>query len=128
MAETPLVKKLGLKPGYRAAILNAPAGYREQITPLPPRVTLGDAPAGPLDWVVLFARNQAELARGLPGVLAAVQPGGIFWIAYPKRSAKVPTDITRDTGWEALHQVGWQGVSLVAIDAVWSAMRFRPIP
>lgn len=58
--------------------------------------------------------------------IASVRPGGLLWISYPKRSAKVETDMTRDIGWETIDAAGWQGVTQIAIDATWSALRFRP--
>ena len=52
---------------------------------------------------------------------------GPLWASYPKRSAKVATDLTRDHGWEAFSSAGWRPVTQVSIDDVWSALRFRPL-
>jgi hypothetical protein len=136
VADSPLAKKLALKPNYRALIVNAPPGYREQLGPLPDGVELREAPTlagtrqepAAFDWVQLFARNQADLQRDGAAAIAAVKPGGWLWIAYPKQRAKVPTDITRDRGWDVITAAGWQGGALVSVDDIWSAMRFRPQP
>ena len=56
-----------------------------------------------------------------------MKDGGVFWVAFPKGSSKVQTDLSRDRGWESLNDAGWQLVSLISIDATWSAARIRPI-
>jgi hypothetical protein len=126
MADSSLVKKLGLKPGRRALILNAPDGYRALLDPLPEGVDLAATPDGIFDFVQLFAKNKADLAQYAPAAMAALKPGGMLWIAFPKKTSKIQTDISRDTGWDVIQHVGWQGVFLISVDDVWSAMRFRP--
>lgn len=126
MADTPLAKRLGIKPGQRIIILNAPDRYIEQLGALPLDVELSNILDDSFDLVHLFVKNQAELAEHGPGAIAAVRPGGVLWISYPKRSSKVVTDITRDSGWKVVHDAGLIGVAQVAIDDVWSALRFRP--
>ena len=126
MADSSLAKKLSLKPGKRALILNAPDGYQALLDPLPEDVDLTATPDGTFDFVQVFAKNQADLAEYAPAALAAVKPGGMLWIAFPKKTSKIQTDISRDTGWDVIQQAGWQGVFLISVDDVWSAMRFRP--
>ena len=126
MADSSLVKKLGLKPGRRALILNAPDGYRELLDPLPEGVDLTTTPDGAFDFVQLFAKNKADLSEYAPAAMAAVKPGGMLWISFPKKTSKIQTDISRDTGWDVIQHAGWQGIFLIAVDDVWSAMRFRP--
>jgi hypothetical protein len=126
MADSSLTKKLGLKPGRRALILNAPDGYRALLDPLPEGVDLTTAPDGTFDFVQLFAKNKADLAEYAPTAMAAVKPGGMLWISFPKKTSKIQTDISRDTGWDVIQQAGWQGVFLISVGDIWSAMRFRP--
>ncbi len=127
MAESPLAKKLRIKPGYRVALLNAPSGYRAQLSPLPERVEVAKTTAGDSDLVHLFVSSKADVDRRVPSAIGALKQGGVLWISYPKRSAKVATDITRDIGWDALRSAGWRPVSQVSIDDTWSALRFRPV-
>lgn len=124
----PLAKKLHIKPGYRVLLVNAPDGYRARLDPLPDGATVvATVGSGePFDVVHLFVRTKADLDRDGPAAIAAVKPGGLLWISYPKRAAKVPTDLTRDHGWQSVTESGWKGVAQVAIDEVWSATRFRP--
>lgn len=126
MADTPLVKKLGLKPGMQAAILNAPPGYTELLGQLPEGVTLAERLDGLFDLVQLFVKGRSELERHAPAAIAAVKPDGLLWICYPKITSRLKSDITRDHGWEVVSAAGWGGVSMIAIDETWSAMRFKP--
>jgi len=59
--------------------------------------------------------------------IAALKYDGLLWISYPKRSSKVETDLTRDRGWEVMTEAGLRPVTQVSIDALWSALRFRPL-
>jgi len=127
MPDTPLVKKLGIKAGYRVLLLNAPDDWRSQLGALPDGATLAETPEGEFDCVLLFAPSKADLARRAITAIAALRPGMLLWIAYPKKSSKRNTDLSRDVGWVVVHAAGWQGVSLIALDEVWSAMRVRPI-
>ena len=123
MDET-LVKKLLLKPGMRAMVINAPAGYLDRITPLPEGVTLVDQ--GPADWVQVFLSDKAEVDALAPRGIEAVKREGVLWLCYPKGGVKAGTDINRDKGWDVVIRAGWGGVTQVAIDEQWSALRFRP--
>jgi hypothetical protein len=128
LPDTPLSKKLGIKPGYSLLILDAPDGYRTRLDPLPDGVRIGTValPGGLFDLVQVFVRRRADVDRHAAAALAALKPGGLLWFAFPKKSAKLQTDISRDTGWDALHAAGWEIVSVIAIDDTWSAGRFRP--
>ena len=128
MADTPLIKKLGIKPKNRVVILNAPEGYREQLGTLPADAELVTTvtPTGSFDVVQLFARNKAELDRDGMMAIQAIRPGGILWISYPKQSSKVTTDLNRDVLWKVFPDKEWRPVTQISIDEVWSALRFRP--
>ena len=80
MPENPLLKKMKLKPGQRAAIINAPDGYIEALQPLPAEVEVAEQLVGTFDWVQLFVKTQAELEQVLPEVRAALKPAGtLLW-------------------------------------------------
>jgi hypothetical protein len=126
MADSALVKKLGIKPGQGLLIMNAPQGYIERLSPLPEGASLATGPGGSFGFVQLFVANRAELNALAPAALEAAQPGALLWFAYPKRSSKLPTDLTRDEGWSSVTDAGFDGVAQISIDATWSAVRFRP--
>ena len=83
-------------------------------------------PGEDLDFVQVFVRDSAELARLGPAALGAVKPDGLLWICYPKGGRKAGTDLNRDILWKLMEERGLAGVTLVAVDESWSAMRFRP--
>lgn len=93
---------------------------------MPEGVELADKLDGAFDFVHLFITNTEELNRLAPVAIGAVKRDGVLWISYPKGSSKVKTDIGRDKGWDVVQSAGFEGVSLVSIDGVWSAMCFRP--
>jgi hypothetical protein len=75
---------------------------------------------------VLDREDVGSLAAALRATLPST--GEVrLWIAYPKRMSGVETDLTRDVGWEPLHGLGLRAVANVAVDDVWSALRFRPV-
>ena len=115
-----LAEKLLLKPGGRLRVVNAPDGVA--IGELPD----GAAHASPgesADVVLLFVHDGAELEAHAEGFVEAVLEDGAAWVAFQKGAKG---EISRDRGWEPLHDAGLIGVSLVAVDDTWSAMRFRP--
>jgi hypothetical protein len=71
-------------------------------------------------------KDSAELNRFAKKAINAIKHDGLLWICYPKGSSKMKSDLNRDVIWELLKQHGLLGVSLISIDEVWSAMRFRP--
>lgn len=122
-----LVKKLGIKPGMKIALLKTPENYRELLGELPAGVEIVENPApGSLDQIHLFVKSVAELNEAAPGALPLVKYDGHLWIAYPKKSSKIKTDIHRDAGWDVVKQTGLEAVSLFAVDDTWSIMRWRP--
>jgi hypothetical protein len=118
-----LSRKLVVKPGQKVLVVNAPAGYAEALEGA--SVVTRSDPAK-ADAVHVFVRDRRELARHGPKAIAGALAGATVWIAYPKRSAGVETDMTRDKGWDAItDQI--DAVSQVAIDDSWSALRFKPV-
>lgn len=127
MPDAGLLKKLLIKPGVRVLVLHPPDGYLDRLAPLPEGASLSTQPDGVFDLVQVFVAQKAQLDAAWPTVQAAVKPGGVLWLAYPKLSSGVKSDMTRDRGWETVRAAGWEAVTQVAIDDVWSALRFRPL-
>jgi hypothetical protein len=122
---TPLAQKLGIKEGTRLALVAAPAGFaKSALAPLPDGVDVRARARGPLDVIVFFTKSRADLERRFAKLAAALQPAGALWIAWPKRSSGIATDLTEDT----LREVGLpQGLvdnKVCAIDGTWSGLRF----
>ena len=127
---TSLAKKLLLKAGQRAVILNPPTDYLIALEPLPEGVELVDQadiqPSGSFDFVQLFVKHKQDLEEFLPIAREAIKHDGLLWIAYLKGGAKAGTDLNRDILSQAVESQGLSSVTLVSLDEVWSAMRFRP--
>jgi hypothetical protein len=127
MAEKPVLQKLLLKPGMRAAVLNAPDSYTQVLrSELPEDVSLSAALDGSaFDFIHAFATQRAELLREGPAWRQALKPRGVLWVSYPKGKA-IQTDLNRDIVRETVQQVHLDTVSQVAIDDTWSALRLKP--
>ena len=121
---TPLNQKLGIKAESRVALLDAPEGFADELAPLPPGVRIVRRLPFQVDVALLFVTERRRLERRFPAVAAAVRPAGAFWVAWPKRSSRVPTDLTEDV----LREVGLpQGLvdnKVCAVTDVWSGLRF----
>ncbi len=120
---TPLVRKLGIAAGDRVALLDAPAGAAEHLGALPDGVTLRADLRGGCEVVVLFVVEAARLRERLPAAKKATFPDGMVWVAWPKKAAKVPTDITEDTVREVAFPLGMVDTKVCAISDIWSGLR-----
>ena len=125
MAGLPLAAKLKLREGTRAAIINAPDSYRKDLGAVPSGVTISPKLTGKFGWIQIFVKNQSELRRVGPRAVRALGPDGLLWIAFPKGSSSLQTDLTRDTGWDVLHAFALKWVTLVSVTPVWSAFAMR---
>jgi hypothetical protein len=121
---TVLPKKLGITEGSRVALVGAPEGFERALVPLPAGVRMLKQPRSNLDVVVFFVTRRAELARRFPRLAAVLQCDGGLWVAWPKRTAGVATDLcerdVREVGLEA----GLVDNKVCAVDDVWSSLRF----
>jgi hypothetical protein len=123
---TSIVKKLGLKPGVRALVLGAPSGYMNSLGPLPDGVAVSERLGSAHEFVQFFATKKSEITKSAKKLLQSAAPGALVWITYPKKTSGVDSDLSREAVWAAMEGTGWRPVSQIAIDEVWSALRFRP--
>lgn len=123
---TSLSQKLQFKAGQRLRVLNAPRGYAARLAEEMPDIAVTEGGNDEIDAVLLFVNSLEEAMRLAPAAIGAVRRGGLLWMAYPKGSSKVKTDVNRDRLWEAVKPLGWLAIRQIALDDVWSAMRFRP--
>lgn len=120
---TPLVRKLGIAAGARAAWLDAPDGFPALLGELPDGVRVKDSLRGGVDVAVCFVTARAVLARRIPVLRRAIAPAGMAWIAWPKRASGVPTDVTEDVVRELALPTGLVDVKVCAIDETWSGLK-----
>ncbi len=119
----PLVDKLGIKPGTRIAILNAPRGYRATLGSLPPGVVVASAARGTFPFIQFFTRSRSLLETKLGMLLGALEPDGALWISWPKKASGVPTDMTEDVVRAVALPTGLVDVKVAAVDEVWSGLK-----
>jgi hypothetical protein len=115
--DTPLPRKLGIKPDSRVGLQGAPEDFAEMIG-VQPRTR------GELDVVVLFATRRGELIRHFPVLARRLTPAGGLWIAWPKKSAGVETDLSFEAVQEIGLDAGLVDNKSCSIDDTWSAARF----
>ena len=121
---TPLVRKLGIKPGMTCAFLDAPAHYRKLLIGLPDTLTVaGDGAAG-LDFVHLFVDRAAGLTQRLRGLRDRIVPNGMIWVSWPKKASGVATDVTENVVREAGLAASLVDVKICAVDETWSGLKF----
>ena len=120
---TPLAKKLSLKDGMRVWFDGMPESVREEIEAEGLQLQLLDAPTAPIDAAHIFATSRANLETKLKQLLPLLSPAGMIWVSWPKRTAKVPTDITEDVIRDVCLPMGLVDVKVCAIDATWSGLK-----
>ena len=120
---TPLPKKLGLAPGMRVVALNAPSDYRALAAPWPVQASLAARADANTDLVHLFVVERALLATESQRLRRLLRPDAVLWISWPKKAAKVATDITEDVIREVVLPMGWVDVKVCAVNATWSGLK-----
>ncbi|MCA9903655.1 MAG: DUF3052 domain-containing protein [Anaerolineae bacterium] len=120
---TPLIKKLGIKPGFRTALLNTPKGYDDLLGELPPDVYVVTALDEQCDFIQYFASDYAPLVADFPALKAALKPSGALWISWRKKSANPSGDISEDLIRQLALDSGLVDVKVIAVDATWSGLK-----
>ncbi len=121
---TPLVRKLGIKPGSRLGLLGAPSAFDRTLGELPRDVSVRRRARGPLDVIIAFYSRRSQLERRLPALRACLDPAGGLWIAWPKRASGFATDVSENVVRELGLAAGLVDNKVCAIDEVWSGLRF----
>jgi hypothetical protein len=120
---TPLVEKLGIKPGATLGLIGAPDDFDATLGELPDDVAVRRRLRGPFDVIVAFYVDRSTLERRLPALRGALQPAGGLWLAWPKRASGVVTDLSDNVVRELGLAAGLVDNKVCAIDAVWSGLR-----
>jgi len=121
---TPLPKKLGIKEGSRIALVNAPKDFESTLGELPNTVEFIKRPTKSLDIILFFVLNERALTRDFAKLAAKLTANGMIWIAWPKKSSGVVTDLAE----QRVREIGLNGglvdVKVCAIDETWSGLKF----
>lgn len=120
-----LVDKLGIKAGMRVALLHAPEHIDTLLDGLPDGVELqhGLRQRDRVDLILGFVTERSHLEKNIDWLRRTVEPDGAFWVAWPKRSSKVSTDMTEDVIREIALPTGLVDVKVCAVDDTWSGLK-----
>jgi hypothetical protein len=121
---TPLPKKLGVKPNQRIALVNAPNDFAKVLGRLPENAVIVKRLNGPLDLVLLFVDREQTLAKQFPILASKLQSNGMIWVAWPKKSSGVATDLVFEKVQRIGLDCGLVDVKICAVDDVWSGLKF----
>ncbi len=122
-SQTPLIKKLGIKKGYTLYVKNSPVAYESLLGKMPEQTVFKPGLSGGLDFIHYFTKSRIDLEEFLQKARSALNPGGMIWVSWPKKSSKVKTDITEDVIRQICLPMDLVDVKVCAIDDVWSGLK-----
>jgi hypothetical protein len=122
-SDTPLAKKLGIKPGCKLFVADAPKNYAELVAPLPEGVEVISRLQADTDIAHVFTTRRVQLADALHSMLAKMKPDGAIWVSWPKKASMMQTDITEDTIRELALPMGLVDIKVCAVDDTWSGLK-----
>jgi len=125
MAST-LGQKLQIKPGVPLYVVNVPEDVKIRLPLELPDHPLAYTVTKPPAALLIFVKNKAEVEQIAFPLLANGKEFSPVWLLYPKGTSGVPTDISRDILWKLVEPEGWGPARIIALDEVWSALRFTP--
>jgi hypothetical protein len=126
MSEKSVAEKLLMREGYAVLLVNAPNGYKATLGKLPKGAKIVTESSQPVDLIQIFAATKAGMSELFVKVKPLLKEEGLLWATYPK-AGQMDTDLKREVVWECGQAVGMRPVSQIAVDEVWSALRFKPI-
>ena len=118
---TPLAKKLGIKEGFTIALFNQPKYYFSLFTDFPENVKVINKTG--VDLVHYFATEEKKLQKDIRRLKNCIQPNGVIWISWPKKSSKVVTDVTEDVIRSLALKNGLVDIKVCAVDETWSGLK-----
>ena len=121
---TPLAKKLGLKPEMRGVLVDPPTDLMAWLAPLPEGIEFLEAPTTPLDFALVFSEAQIHLVGEISALEPHLSPSGMIWVAWPKKSSGVETDLVFDVVQRSGLDLGLVDNKVCAISPIWSGLRF----
>jgi hypothetical protein len=121
---TPLLKKLGVKEGCRIALADPPESFLKELAALPQGATVVCRPSSPVDLIVLFVKSERKLEEKFQPYARKLKPNGMIWVAWPKKSSGVVTDLAFENVQKTGLAAGLVDVKICAIDDTWSGLKF----
>lgn len=122
-SNTPLVKKLGIKSHSIVLLQNEPAGYRDWLEPLPEAVIFDPKAESDADVVHIFCDSKALLKQQLDHLRPRIKADCAIWVSWPKKAAKIKTDVTEDRIREVALPLGFVDIKVCAVTEIWSGLK-----
>jgi hypothetical protein len=124
-SQTPLAKKLGIKEGFRVGFVNSPKGFKKELGTLPPdvKISVGQL-TKPLDLIILFTDSARKLNLEFSLLAEKLSANGMLWVAWPKKSSGVPTDLSFESVQTTGLHAGLVDVKICAVNEIWSGLKF----
>jgi hypothetical protein len=120
---TPLAKKLGIKPGFKIGLINAPGNYFDLFTDLPGDIKITNDTSIKKDLIHFFTKSESAFTTMLPDLKNQIKPNGMIWVSWPKKASKVVTDITEDIIRNYALKIGLVDIKVCAVDEIWSGLK-----
>jgi hypothetical protein len=124
MSAKPAVDKLGVKPGYKVALLNSPKGFAESLSPLPAKVSFTARADANTDLVICFARAAREMLAQFLSLKPALDRQTL-WMIWPKKASGITSDLDGNIVREGGLAAGWVDYKVCAVDETWSGLAFK---
>lgn len=123
-----LLRKLNVKDQKSVLVINPPEEFKHVLALWKDALSVHEnIPIEPHQFVLIFAKDKAQLEQIKPTLKTSMDPNGLIWVSYPKKSSKrYASDLSRDDFWDAFKELGLEPVRQVALDEDWSALRFKP--
>jgi len=121
---TPLVKKLGIKPDMRVALVGAPEQFERLLIDLPASTKLLRGGTAAVDLVLWWPASQKDAAARFAAIVQRIAPGGGIWVAWAKKASGIATDLNEDVIRGAGLAQGWVDYKVCAISEIWSGLKF----
>jgi hypothetical protein len=121
---TPLPTKLGIKDGFRIALLNVPADVKTQLADAFRKCSILKPSSGALDFIFLFAKSRAALELDLASAARALAPAGMLWISWPKKSSGMASDLDENIVRRSGLDAGLVDIKVCAVTEIWSGLKF----
>jgi len=122
-SSTPLVKKLGIKAGFTAIILNPPPTLLQELK-LPTDIVLNPSSAKAIDFALLFVKEEKDLRKRFAKLACRLNRAGMLWIAWPKKASGVATDLSENSVRQIGLDAGLVDVKVCAVNDIWSGLKF----
>jgi hypothetical protein len=124
-SDTPLAKKLGIKEGFHVGLANAPKAFRKELFDCPPDVkfSTGNIP-NRVNLILLFVDSERNLKKEFPKMMKKIPSNGTLWIAWPKKSSGIETDLSFGNVQKLGLTAGMVDVKICAVNEIWSGLKF----